>query len=207
MKEGRLSSVRWWSRSTSLSVRVSSLAHLSMAPLPAIGWVGAAPVAQFSSGPSCGQGHRGACRSKGFVGRQHVPDRLGQTAADLDRSQLRPPLAAVAGEETLVDGPVTGMAVGGMGRFDERPAQVAGAVLAQAPAPVALARLLDLRAQARVADQLARAREAADLADLGGDREGEHPADSRAGHEQRDVPVLGAEPAQLALAGRDLLVE
>src|SRR6266536_3944518 len=99
------------------------------------------------------------------------------------------------------------IAVGGVRRLDERPAQVAGPVLAQAPAPVALARLLDPGTKAGVADQLAWAPEAGDVADLGGDREGEHPADPRTAHQQRDVPVLGAEPAQLLLAGGDPLVE
>jgi hypothetical protein len=42
-----------------------------------------------------------------------------------------------------------------------------GPFFAQPPAPVALARLLDPRGEAGVADQLARAGEASDVADLG----------------------------------------
>jgi hypothetical protein len=46
-----------------------------------------------------------------------------------------------------------------------------------------------------------------DVAELGGDRVGEHPADAGHAAEQGDVAVGGAEPAQLALAGVDLIVE
>ncbi len=49
--------------------------------------------------------------------------------------------------------------------------------------------------------------EAGDVADLGGDRVGEYPADPRNGAEQQHVLVVGAEPAQLALAVADLAVE
>src|SRR5438034_4483228 len=60
------------------------LGSSSMAPSVAVmSWVGAAPVAQFSSGPSCGQGRRGASRSKGLTGGQHVPDRFAQPAGDV----------------------------------------------------------------------------------------------------------------------------
>jgi hypothetical protein len=48
---------------------------------------------------------------------------------------------------------------------------------------------------------------AVDVADLDGDRVGEHPADPGDGAEQRDVAVVGAEPAELALAVADLAVE
>src|SRR2546427_1743734 len=206
MKEGRLSSGPSLVVTSSCSGDLS-LAHLSMAPWSAISWVGAAPVAQFSSGPSCGQGRRGACRSKRLIGGQHVPDRFAQAPADLDRGDLRASLATVAGAHPLANRLIGGVAGGAVRCLDESPAQVIGPVLAQRPAPVALAGLLDPWAEAGVADQLGRARKAADLADLGGDREGEHPADPRTGHEQRDVPVLGAEGSQLALAARDPLVE
>lgn len=55
------------SRSTSLPRGASSWAHLSIAPFAVMSWLGAAPVMQFSSRPSCGEGRRGACRNKGFV--------------------------------------------------------------------------------------------------------------------------------------------
>src|SRR6266540_2091126 len=179
-----------------------------MAPsLTATSWVGAAPVAQFLSGPSCGQGGWGACRSKGTVLGQHVPDRFGLAAGDLDRGDLGATFAAVAGTHPLHDRPVAAVAAGGVGGLDQRPAQVVGAVLSERSAPVALTGLLDARAEAGIADKLARAREAVDVADLGGDRVAEDPGDTGQGGEQRDVGVVGAEPAQLTLAAVDLLVE
>src|SRR6266511_4261620 len=90
-----------------------------------------------------------------------------------------------------------------VGKYGWRPAVWA----ASTPAAVALAGLLDLGAETAVADQLARCREAGDVADLGGDREAEDPGDTRASGQQRDVAVVGAERAQLLLAGCDLLVE
>src|SRR6266511_6178385 len=147
MKEGHVSNACSSLAATSSRFGDSSIAHLSMAPSPAMSWVGAAPVAQFSSGPSCGQGRRGACRSKGLVAGQHLPDGLGQPASDVDRGDLCPPLPAELGALALEDGAVERMAVGGVRRLDERPAQVVGPVLAQGPAPVALARLLDPRAE------------------------------------------------------------
>src|SRR6266545_543891 len=125
----------------------------------------------------------------------------------VDRSDLRPPLLAELGALALEERAVERMAVGRVRGLDERPAQVVGPVLAQGAAPVALAGLVDPGAEAGVADELARAREAGDVAYLGGDREGEHPADPWAAEQQRDVAVLGAELAQFTLAGTDLLVE
>src|SRR6266540_7044739 len=58
-----------------------------------------------------------------------------------------------------------------------------------------------------VAGELAWCGEAVDVAELGGDRVGEHPADPGDGAEQRHGAVVGAEPAQLALAAADLAVE
>src|SRR6266498_1297284 len=49
--------------------------------------------------------------------------------------------------------------------------------------------------------------EAVDVADVGGDRVGEHPADSGHGAKQRHVAVVGTEPTQVALAVCDLAVE
>src|SRR6266508_7019499 len=93
-----------------------------MAPsLTATSWVGAAPVAQFLSGPSCGQGGWGACRSKGTVLGQHVPDRFGLAAGDLDRGDLGATFAAVAGTHPLHDRPVAAVAAGGVGGLDQRP--------------------------------------------------------------------------------------
>jgi DNA-binding CsgD family transcriptional regulator len=93
---------------------------------------------------------------------EHVPDRFGEAAADLDRGDLGAALAAVAVAHPLDDRPVVGVAAGGMGGFDQRPAQVVGAVLSERAAAVALAGLLDAWGEAGVA-QLARAGEAPDL--------------------------------------------
>src|SRR5262245_54257333 len=65
--------------------------------LAVISWVGLAPVAQFLRGPSCGQGGWGACRSKGTVVGEHVPDRFGEAAGDLDGGDFGAAFAAVAG--------------------------------------------------------------------------------------------------------------
>src|SRR5206468_12411623 len=166
MKEGRLSSGPSLVVTSSCSGDLS-LAHLSMAPWSAMSWVGAAPVAQFSSGPSCGQGRRGACRSKRLIGGQHVPDRFAQPAGDVDGGDLGSSFLAVLGSLAGEDRAVEWVAEGGVGCLDERPAQVLGAVFA----PVAFPGLLDCGAEAGVAGQLAWAGEAVDVADLGGDRE------------------------------------
>ena len=117
---------------------------------------GFAPVAQFRGGPSSGQNLLGACRSKGLVAAEHVTDRLGELAANLDRGDLPPALAAVpsrlAGERRLV----ARMAQRGVRGLNQSPAQVVGTVFAQRAAPVALTRLVDLGAEARVADELCR---------------------------------------------------
>src|SRR5205823_4802246 len=60
--------------------------------------------------------------------------------------------------------------------------------LASGPAPVALTRLVDARAEAGVGDQLCRPAEAADVCDLGADRVSEDPGD--AGHSD-ELPQVG----------------
>src|SRR5439155_26198213 len=86
-------------------------------------------------------------------------------------------LFADAGLRLLVAVAVDRCDAGVGGRFDERPAQVAGSLLGERAAQVALAGLVDARAEARVAGELARCGEAVDVAEFGGDRVGEHPAD------------------------------
>ena len=70
-----------------------------------------------------------------------------------------------------------------MGRFDQGPAEIVRAVLAQRAAPVALAGLLDAWREAGVADELARAGEACDVAEL-----------RRLGADHRYVPLLTTLP-------------
>src|SRR6266542_5078086 len=131
MKEGRLSSVGFSIGFVSSGVSALSRAHLSMAPSAAVmSWVGAAPVAQFSSGPSGGQGRGGACRSKRLVGGQHVPDRFAQPAGDVDGGDLRASLFAVLGAFAGEDRAVERVAEGGMRCLDERPAPQGVLVLA-----------------------------------------------------------------------------
>jgi len=62
-------------------------------------------VAQLKNGLSGSQGENGACRSEGLerlVAGQHVPDRLGQLASELDLRDLRATLAAQAALGALV---------------------------------------------------------------------------------------------------------
>lgn len=74
-------------------------------------------------------------------------------------------------------------------------------------ATIGLPRLVHARAEPGVAGQFGRGGEAADVAELGGDRVGEDPADPGHAEQQWHVAVLGAEPAQLQLAAGDLPVE
>jgi hypothetical protein len=92
------------------------------------------------------------------------------------------------------------------GGLDERPAQVARALLGERAAQVALAGLVDARAEAGVAGEFPGRGEAVDVAELGGDRAGEHPADPGHGQKQRDVTVIGTESTQLVLAVADFTV-
>src|SRR3970040_2684403 len=140
--------------------------------------MGIAPVAQFSAGPSCGRRTSGAGRSKRLTAGQHVPDRRDETAGDLDRGYLVAAFVAELGALALEDRLEAGVAGGRGRRLHERPAQVVGPILAQWPAPGVFAGLVHLRGRAAVADELQRRREAADVADLGGDREGGDPGDA-----------------------------
>ena len=103
-----------------------------------------APVAQLGRGPSSGQGVVGACRSEGFAAGEHVPDRGGEFAGDLDTGDLGATLFAAATFGAFVVMPVAGMFRGVHRGFDERPAQIARAVLGERTAPVRLAGLIDL---------------------------------------------------------------
>src|SRR5437588_6092725 len=158
MKEGRVS----------IGGSPLSFAHLSVASCAGVQLVGGfAPVAQFSSGPSGGQGRGGACRSKWGVGGEHVPDRFAEAAADLDRGDLGAAFSAVPLLHSVSDVAVGRVpADAGVGGLDQRPAQVVGAVFAQGAAPIAFAGLVDAGAQAGVADEFAWAGEAGDVADL-----------------------------------------
>ena len=131
--------------------------------------------------------------AKGSVGGQHVPDRLGESAGQVDLGDLGAALAAQPGLGAPVALGVDRMTAGVGSRLDQRPAQILRSVLAERAAVVLAAGLVDPRTQPGVPGQLGRAGEAGDVADLGGDGVAEHPADSRSGHQQRDVPMIGAQ--------------
>src|SRR6266511_2481237 len=189
----------WW---------VGSGAHLSIASSVGRTWpMGVRCGGASPWGPSGGQGVGGACRSEGLVAGEHVPDRFGESAGEVDLGDLGPPLLADSGLCPLVALAVSGVRAGVDGGLDERPAQVLGPLFGERAAPIGLARLVDAWAETAVAGELARGGEAIDVAELGGDRVGEHPADAGDGEEQGDVAVVGAEPAQLALAAVDLAIE
>jgi hypothetical protein len=144
MKRDHVSSVRLRSDRASWGSRVSSVTHLSIAPLRVMSWMGVAPVAQFSSGPSCGQRTSGACRSEGLIAGQHVPARLRELAGDRQGRDLGAALATVTVSVALEDGSVERMSTGAVRGLDECPAQVVRPVLAQRSASVALTGLLRL---------------------------------------------------------------
>src|SRR5664280_355342 len=137
----------------------------------------AAPAAQFHSGSSSDQKHRGACRGKRFILREHVPDGFGELASDVDPGDLRAALTAQAPLGPLVALAIVSVAGSVGSGLDERPAEVLRAVLGERPADVTVARLPDDWAQPGVPGQLLGAREAADVADLRGDRVGEERTD------------------------------
>ena len=146
----------------------ASVAHLPIAPLRGdeSDW-GFAPVAQFGKDRLRGQSLHGACWSKGLVAAEHVPDRLGQFAPDLDGGDFAAAFAAMAGELASEHWLIAGLAQRRVRGLDERPAQVGRPVLTERAAPVALTRLVDLGAKAGVADELGRCWEPCDVAELG----------------------------------------
>ena len=95
---------------------------------------GLAPVAHVLKGPSSGQTKKGACRSEGLVFGEHVPDRLGELASELDLRDLGAALFAEAAFGALVALFVERVRGGGDRRFYQPPAQVAGAALGHGPA-------------------------------------------------------------------------
>ncbi len=79
-------------------------------------------------------------------------------------------------------------------------------MLGQRSAAVLVSRLVDARPTG-VAGQLVGRGESLDLADLGGDRERQHPADPRGASKQRDVGVVCVAGAQTLLGDGDLALE
>src|SRR6266511_5935196 len=120
MKEGRVSS-RCWSAAASGGVVGFEVGSSFYRSVVGDELVGVAPVARFASGPSGGQGTRGACRSKRLFGGEHVPDRFGEAAGDFDVGDFAAACAAVTGAHPLDDRLVARVAAGDVGGFDERP--------------------------------------------------------------------------------------
>src|SRR3954464_7818363 len=104
--------------------------------------MGASPVAHLSKGRLCGQSGRGACRSEGLVAGEHVPDRLGQLAREVDLGDLGSALAAEAARGALGAVLVGRVRAGVQRRLEQRPTQIARAVLADWAAAVGVARLV-----------------------------------------------------------------
>src|SRR6266542_4134025 len=90
-------------------------------------------------GPSGGQGVGGACRSEGLVAGEHVPDRFGEPAGEVDLGDLGAALFADAGFGVLVAVAVGGVGAGVGGGLDEGPAEVARPLLGERAAQVAFA--------------------------------------------------------------------
>src|SRR5438874_6171730 len=88
-----------------------------------------APVAHLRKGRLCGQSRRGACRSKGLVAGEHVPDRLGELAGELDLRDLRTTLVTETLLGALVALLVEGVIAGVQRGLEQRPAQIFRAVL------------------------------------------------------------------------------
>ncbi len=102
----------------------------------------------------CRETEGGASGSELLLAGKHVPDRVGEPAGDVDLGDLRSALLSEPAVVALVALGVGRVLERVHGRLDQRPAQVAGAVLGQRAALVHLAGLLDARAQAGVADEL-----------------------------------------------------
>src|SRR5512144_546869 len=148
------------------------------------GEIGSSLAGASPKGRSGRQTKSGASGSELLIASEHLPDRVGEPAGDVDLGDLGAPLLAEPALVALVALRVGGVAERVHGRLEQRPAQVAGAVLAQGPAAIALAGLLDLGAKAGVAGELLGRGKPGDLADLGGDREAEQPADPGRAHQE-----------------------
>jgi hypothetical protein len=74
-----------------------------------------------------------------LVAGEHVPDRFGESAGEVDLGDLGAALFAEACFQSLVAVAVAGVGAGVGGGLDERPAQVAGALFGERAAQVALA--------------------------------------------------------------------
>ena len=138
--------------------------------------------AHVQKGRSGRQTKSGASGSELLLAGKHVPDRVGESARDVDLGDLGAALLSEPALDSLVALGVGGVLERVHRRLQQRPTQVGRAVLGQWATTILLSGLVHARTETRVAGELLWRWEALDLADLGGDREGEDPAD--AGHRQ-----------------------
>src|SRR6266536_1764151 len=98
-----------------------------------------APVAQLLKGPSGGQGVGGAFGSEGLVAAEHVPDRFGQSAGEVDLGDLGAALLADASLGLLVAVAIHRRRAGVGGGLDQCPAEILGPLFGERAAQVAFA--------------------------------------------------------------------
>src|SRR5204863_5526644 len=111
-------------------------------PAPALEaqpWIGACSGGAIRLGTVGRSSTFGACRSKGLVAGEHPPDRLGVFSGDGDGGDGGATAAAVAGAVAVDELSVGAVAGGGVGCFDQRPAEVVRPVFAECAAAVLLA--------------------------------------------------------------------
>ena len=96
---------------------------------------------------------------------EHVPDRFGESAGEVDLGDLGAALLANPGFRLLVAVAVGGVGAGVGGGLDERPAQILRPLFGERAAQVAFAGLVDAWAEAALAGELARGGEAGDVAE------------------------------------------
>src|SRR6266511_4142755 len=105
------------------------------------GEIGCSLAGASPKGRSGRQTMSGASWSEGLVSREHVPDRVGEPAGDVDLGDLGAALLAEPALVSLVALSVGGVLEGVHGRLEQRPAQIAGPVLAERAAAIGVARL------------------------------------------------------------------
>src|ERR671918_1357102 len=109
-------------------------AHVSMASSAGgLGGIGCSLAGASPKGRSGRQTKSGASGSEGLIAGEHVPDRVGEPAGDVDLRDLRPALLAEPLLVALVALGVGGVAKRVHGRLEQGPAQVAGPVLVSGP--------------------------------------------------------------------------
>src|SRR5262249_35325416 len=135
-------------------VTAASVAHLSIASSweDQAGWEDRSGGAS-QIGPSRDQRGPGAWRSEGLFAGEHVPDRCGEPAGDVDLRDFGTSLFPEPPLHPQVAPTVDGMAAGVDRRFQQRPPSVEGAKLRESAATIALTGLVHARTEPRVSRQ------------------------------------------------------